>query len=115
MKSTPKTFEKQGSNRWRLVPSKEIAGGPTVRKIAKKAEEYLTRVIDEHPGTPWAMLAERELGTPMGWEWKEYREASASGKKGGKNNDELKLQLADENKKKMQKKMAQKTRVKPNL
>ncbi len=115
MKSTPKTFEKQGSNRWRLVPSKDIAGGPTIRKIATKAEEYLTRVIDEHPGTPWAMIAERELGTPLGWAWEEYRDASGGGMKKGGNNNDPKLQLAEEKKKQMQKKMAQKTRVKPNL
>ncbi len=117
MKSTPKTFQKPGSNRWRLVPSKEIAGGPSVRKIAKKAEEYLTRVVDEHTGTPWAMLAGRELGAPMGWEWQEYRDASTAGmKKPGNANPNL-LQLADDAKKKAaQKKMAaQKTRVKPNL
>ena len=28
-------------------------------------------LIDEHPDTPWAMLAKRELDTPLGWEWKE--------------------------------------------
>ncbi len=115
MKSTPKTFEKQGSNRWRLVPSKDIAGGPTIRKIAEKAEKYLTRVIDEHPGTPWAMLAERELGTPMGWAWQEYRDAASAGmKKGGNNNPDL-LQLANQNKNKKPKNMAKKTRVKPKL
>lgn len=116
MKSTPKTFQNKDSNAWRLVPSKEITGGPQVRKIAKKAEEYLTRVIDEHQGTPWAMLAERELGTPMGWEWQEYRDASASGMNGNGNNNPNLLQLAEEEKKKqMQKKMAEKKRVKPNL
>ncbi len=28
-------------------------------------------MIDEHPGTPWALLAEREKSVQMGWEWKE--------------------------------------------
>ncbi|MCA9069672.1 MAG: VWA domain-containing protein, partial [Planctomycetaceae bacterium] len=116
MKSTPKSFQTKGSNAWRLVPSKEIAGGPQVRKVAKKAQEYLTRVIDEHQGTPWAMLAERELGTPLGWEWQEYRDASAAAKNGNGNNNPNLLQLAEEEKKKqMQKKMAEKKRVKPNL
>ena len=115
MKVTPKPFEKPGSNRWRLAPSKEIAGGPPVRKLAKKAEEYLTRVIDEHPGTPWALLAERELSVPMGWEWQEFREASQANMQNANNNPNL-LQLIEEQKKKeQQKKAAEKKRVKPNL
>jgi hypothetical protein len=32
---------------------------------------YLNRVIKEHPGTPWAYLAHRELTTPLGWKWTE--------------------------------------------
>jgi hypothetical protein len=115
MKSTPKTFEKPGSNRWRLVPSQEIAGGPSVRKIAKKADEYLKRVVDEHAGTPWAMLAERELSAPLGWEWQEYRDASAANMQNN-NTPERLLQLAEEEKKQQQqKKMAEQKRVKPNL
>jgi hypothetical protein len=115
MKSTPKTFEKPGSNRWRLVPSQEIAGGPSVRKIAKKADEYLNRVVDEHAGTPWAMLAERELSAPLGWEWQEYRDASAANMQNN-NTPERLLQLAEEEKKQQQqKKMAEQKRVKPNL
>ncbi len=116
MKSTPKTFQKPGSNRWRLVPSKEIAGGPNVRKIAKKAEDLLKRVIDEHPGTPWAMLAERELSTPMGWEWQEFKDLSAAMMQNANNDDKPRLELAEEQKKKeQQKKMAEAKRVKPNL
>jgi hypothetical protein len=40
-------------------------------KTAEKAEMYLKRVIEEHPDTPWAMLAQRELETPLAWKWKE--------------------------------------------
>jgi hypothetical protein len=36
-----------------------------------KALEYLNRVINEHPGTPWEFLATMELNEPLGWEWKE--------------------------------------------
>ena len=32
---------------------------------------YLSRVVKDHPGTPWAMLAERELKEPVGWTWKD--------------------------------------------
>lgn len=85
MKSTPKKFEKNGSNQWRLVASKDINSGATTKKLANKASEYLKRVIDEHPNTPWQMLAERELGTPMGWEWKEATYNANAGMGGGGN------------------------------
>lgn len=71
MKASPKRFEKKESNLWTLRPSKDITSGPATKKMANKAQEYLKRVIDEHAGTPWAILAEREYGTPLGWEWKE--------------------------------------------
>jgi hypothetical protein len=71
MKSTPKTFEKQGNNTWELVASEEISTGVQVRKMAQKAQEYLERVVNNHQGTPWAKLAERELSKPLGWSWKE--------------------------------------------
>ncbi|HEY0983128.1 vWA domain-containing protein [Schlesneria sp.] len=71
MKSNPKRFETPGSNKWNLVPSKEITSGAATKKMAAKANEYLSQVIDDHPGTPWALLAEREKSVPMGWEWKE--------------------------------------------
>jgi hypothetical protein len=71
MKSSPRKFEKPGNNQWKLVSSKDINSGATTKKLANRAAEYLKRVVDEHPGTPWQMLAERELGTPMGWDWKE--------------------------------------------
>lgn len=71
MKASPKKFEKKESNLWTLRPSKDITSGPATKKMANKAQEYLKRVIDEHAGTPWAILAEREFSTQMGWEWKE--------------------------------------------
>ncbi len=85
MKSNPKAFEKPGSNQWKLVPSKDINAGATVRKLEKKAMEYLTRVIDEHPGTPWAHLASVELGDPLGWAWKEGTMQVAANDMGGNN------------------------------
>ena len=36
-----------------------------------KALEYLQRVINEHPGTPWEFLASMELNEPLGWKWEE--------------------------------------------
>lgn len=71
MKSSPKKFEKADSNQWRLEPSDDINAGATVKRMHDKAVEYLTRVINEHPGTPWAFLAQVELGDPLGWKWVE--------------------------------------------
>ena len=71
MKANPKKFETAGNNQWRLVPANEITSGATTKKMASKAKEYLSHVIDDHPRTPWELLAKRELGVPLGWEWKE--------------------------------------------
>jgi len=86
MKSVPKTFETPGNNQWELAPSEDVNGAATVRRLHKKAIEHLTRVIDEHPGTPWAFLASVELGDPLGWQWKESKMAIAAANMGGGNN-----------------------------
>ena len=94
MKSSPKTFEKPGSNQWELIPAEEVAAGATVRRMHKKAIEYLTRVIDEHPGTPWAYLASVELGDPLGWDWKENKIQIAARR--NRNNNANRPQFAPE-------------------
>ncbi len=71
MKGSPKPLTKKTSNEWRLVPSKNSQATPDVKKMEKSALTYLNRVIDEHPGTPWAVQAQREKDTPLGWEWQE--------------------------------------------
>lgn len=73
MKSNPKTFTNKDNNSWRLVPAKEVRSSPDVRKLSKAANELLNGIIDEHPGTPWAYLAAKELNQPLGWEWKEMK------------------------------------------
>lgn len=70
MRSSPKPFTQPNSNEWRIVPSRSV-DSVDVRKIAEKAKKYLQRVVDEHPGTPWAKLAESELRLDMGWSWQE--------------------------------------------
>lgn len=64
-------FEKEKSNTWTLVPSDEINGGSRVKRTADEAREYLERVITDHAGTPWALLAQRELDMELGWTWEE--------------------------------------------
>ena len=73
MKSSPKSFTKKGNNAWKLVPAKDVKSSPSVRKLGKQAKELLNGVIDDHPGTPWAFLATKELDQPLGWAWKEMK------------------------------------------
>jgi hypothetical protein len=59
------------NNTWTLVPANEISVGSQYSKAGEKATELLNRVAQEHPGTPWALLAERELANPIGWRWQD--------------------------------------------
>jgi len=71
MKSNPHPFKSEGSNQWVLSPAESSDAGANVRRMHEKAMEYLSRVIDEHPMTPWAWLAKVELEEPLGWKWSE--------------------------------------------
>lgn len=117
MKVNPKAFESDKSNMWRLIPSSEIATGPEMRKAATTAKEYLKKVIDEHPGTPWAMLAEREISNDLGWSWQEFGEPipGSNGMLRGNDEEVARLLLADEERREMQRKQAVKPRVRPKL
>jgi hypothetical protein len=70
-KEMPK-FANTGSNAWRLEPSAEIVSGEKAKSAAVEAEKYLKKVVEEHPNTPWADLASRELSAPFGFKWVEY-------------------------------------------
>ncbi len=75
MKASPKKFEGSDNNQWILQPSETINAGANIRRMNDKAVEYLNRVINEHPDTPWALMAKMEISEPLGWEWKEGRMA----------------------------------------
>jgi hypothetical protein len=64
-------FKDEKNNTWVLAPADEISVGSQLEKTAAKAREYLDRVVAEHPGTPWAYLAQKELENPIGWKWQE--------------------------------------------
>lgn len=55
------------TNHWFFKPDPKIASGAQMKKLAADAEKYLKRVVDEAPGTPWALLAQRELSAPLGF------------------------------------------------
>ena len=64
-------FKDEKNNTWVLVPSDEITVGSAFQKQAEKSKMYLERVVNDHPNTPWSLLAAKELKQPLGWTWKE--------------------------------------------
>ena len=71
MKKDMPKFKQPGSNAWRLVPDEEIHYNEKAAAAAKEARTLLQRVVASHPGTPWALLAERELKDAFGFQWTE--------------------------------------------
>jgi hypothetical protein len=64
-------FKNEQSDTWELRPSASVTVNSALAKDAEDARTYLERVVSDHPGTPWAMEAEKELREPFGWEWHE--------------------------------------------
>ena len=55
------------SNHWIFHPSPDVKNsGVASRKGAQLAVELLNRVVTEAPGTPWAIMAARDLQFPFG-------------------------------------------------
>jgi hypothetical protein len=71
LKKDPPKFSNPKSNAWRLVPDTSIQFSDKAVDAGKEAHALLQRVIDEHPTTPWALLAQRELKDPLGFKWME--------------------------------------------
>lgn len=109
MKVAPRTFQKEGNNTWLLKSSAKVETGPTIRKIVEKATEYLSRVVDEHPGTPFAYLAEIELTAKMAWTWEEsFVNYAAVGQMNGNNEAQNRVLFLEE----VDPKTGKKTKVK---
>ena len=64
-------FANETNNTWVLRPSTDVQGNSALRRVADEAMSLLQRVEEEHAGTPWAYLAQRERKRPLGWEWEE--------------------------------------------
>ena len=54
------------ANHFILQPDRELHYATNMKKQASTAEEHLKRVLNEAPGTPWALLAARELKDGFG-------------------------------------------------
>jgi hypothetical protein len=116
MKSSPKPFERPGSNEWKLIASKEIDTGPKMRQISEEARKLLKQVIDEHQGTPWEHLAVKELGQDLGWTWQEgMHYVPGLENRTDVDQDQVRLLLAEENRRQQRQTMAAKPREKPKL
>lgn len=65
-------FQNPNNDTWQLVPADDVSGVDSrTQKLAGQAKELLQKVVAEHPGTPWALLAAEELETPIGYRWEE--------------------------------------------
>jgi hypothetical protein len=71
MKKDPPKFTRPDSNAWHLVPDAEIHYSEKAAEAARQAVALLKKVVADHPSTPWALLAQRELKDPMGFRWVE--------------------------------------------
>ncbi|MEM6474114.1 MAG: vWA domain-containing protein, partial [Planctomycetota bacterium] len=64
-------FEEKKNNTWVLEASDEVTVGSKWKRQAETAKMLLETVVSEHPGTPWELLAKKELEVPIGWKWRE--------------------------------------------
>jgi hypothetical protein len=71
MKKDAPKFTKPTSNAWRMRPDEEVHLKGRDLADSKEAKVLLERVVKDHPGTPWALLAKRELKDPFGFRWEE--------------------------------------------
>ncbi|MGC8641462.1 MAG: vWA domain-containing protein [Isosphaeraceae bacterium] len=71
LKKAPPKFKSPRANAWKLVADSAIQYSEKAATAAHDADRLLHRVIQEHPDTPWALLAQRELKYPLGFRWVE--------------------------------------------
>lgn len=65
-------FKNPKNDTWKLAPSDSVSNvGSQTEKLAAQARTYLERVVNDHPETPWALIAREELSSPMGYVWEE--------------------------------------------
>ncbi len=68
---------------WRVRPRQETLTGDVTSAYILEAESLLQKVIEEHPGTPWAARAQRELDRGFGVELVEHYHLPRRGGGGG--------------------------------
>jgi hypothetical protein len=78
------------SNIWILMPSKDFdLNNSLLKKCYEGSQKYLRFVVDNYPDTPWALIANEELNTPISYKWYEdYEEPPKPNNGGGGNNNQ---------------------------
>jgi hypothetical protein len=64
-------FKHAKNDTWILQPTHDVTVNSALAKESQAATAYLKRVVADHPNTPWADDAQRELKQPLGWRWDE--------------------------------------------
>jgi hypothetical protein len=65
-------FKDPKNDTWVLEESDDVSkAGSQTEKVSQQATMLLNRVLQDHPGTPWALLAAEELRRPLGYKWVE--------------------------------------------
>lgn len=77
------------SNIWILMPSKKFdLNNSLLKKCYEGSQKYLKFVADNYPNTPWALIANEELNTPISYKWyEEYQEPPKPNMGNGGNNN----------------------------
>jgi hypothetical protein len=71
MKKARPKFTNPRSNAWKLVPDDVLPTSKKAEAVWVEVKLLFKRVVDENPGTEWALEAQRELETPCGFNWVE--------------------------------------------
>jgi hypothetical protein len=58
---------------YRLASREKLTSGKEARDMLKKSQTILKKVSRDHKGTPWELLAKREVMTAVGLEWRAVR------------------------------------------
>ncbi|HVS36530.1 MAG TPA: hypothetical protein VMS17_13280 [Gemmataceae bacterium] len=58
-----------GQNGWKLVPQTAVHGDAEGKKLAREARKLLDTVMQNHPGTPWDVLAQQYKAAPLSVQW----------------------------------------------
>ncbi len=59
----------KGHSGWRLASSSKLRGDRAGKQADKDQKADLKKLIDKYPGSPWAVLARRDMLTALGLEW----------------------------------------------
>jgi hypothetical protein len=63
----------RGQNFYRLSSRVKLQGPRELKDYATRATKLFTKITRQHKGTPWEILAKRELLTALGLEWQPTR------------------------------------------